>query len=365
MKILYIIPVAYHGGAERIALSLAEKMFNEGHEVSVIALKGPVLLKSDFIDIHALELKNVLMFPFVFLKLLIIYYKFKPDIVHSHIFYSHIICRLIKIFYFRKHVLLSSEHCTLTNIKLSFMKRILFKYTNFLSDGLYNVSKEGVLSYVESNLVKYGDMKCIYNGINTRKFNIKRNIYKKSDFNVKDNEYLFLAVGRLHFQKDYNNLLEALSYYKENYNINFKCLIVGEGPDDIALKEKCKALGLSKNIDFLGVRDDIEYLMNLCDLYILSSLYEGLPTVLIEALASPCLIAATDCGGSKEILDGIIDVVAIRSPKELGKQIHNIISLSNIEKELILKKCVERSKLLFSDDAMKLNWYKEYFKYEL
>lgn len=365
MKILYIIPVAYHGGAERIALSLAEKMLNEGHEVKIIALKGPILLRSDFVNIQALELKNLLMFPFVFLKLLIIYYKFKPDIVHSHIFYSHIICRLMKIFYLKKHILLSSEHCTLTNIKQSIIVRILFKYTNFLSDGLYNVSKEGVLSYEKNNLVEEGKMKCIYNGVSTRKFNIQGVEYKKSDFNVGDDEFLFLAVGRLHFQKDYNNLLEALSYYKENFNARFKCLIVGEGPEEEVLRQKCESLDLSKNIDFLGVRDDVNYLMNLCDLYILSSLYEGLPTVLIEAIASPCLIAATDCGGAKEILEGIVNVVPIRDPKQLANQIHKIMSLPISEKGVLLNKSLNRSKLLFSEDAMKLNWYNEYLRYEL
>ena len=360
MKILYVMPVAFHGGAEKIVVSLADHMVSKGHQVVVVALKGPIKMQSKGIQIQELGLSNILKLPFSFFKLLLIYYRFKPDIVHSHIIYSHLFCRFAKFFYFKKHILFSSEHCTITNAKIGFFKKILFKITNFLSDNIYNVSNEGVCSYEKENLVSIGQMKCIYNGVDLEKFKIVNQIYSKSDFLGQEHDLLFLAVGRLHFQKDYINLLEALTYYKKKFNSKFKCLIVGEGPQEQILKQKCADFGILDNVDFLGVRNDVNYLMKLCDVYILSSLFEGLPTVLIEALSSPCLIASTDCGGSKEILDGITDVVPVQNPIELSNKINALVNLSNVDKRILLEKSSQKAEELFSDKTMKHNWYKEY-----
>lgn len=361
MKILYIVPVIYQGGAERIVLNLAEYMQSQKNEVLIVALKGPLKIDNNSLNIKVLNLKSLLNLPFTFLGLLRIYYNFKPDLVHSHVFYSHFMARIIK-FFLPNHILLCSEHCTLKNIKYPFFNKIFLRITNFLVNKNYNVSKEGTESYIEEKIFKKNEIETIYNGIDINRFSsvkLEKKFYL-DQFNIDDKATIFLCVGRLHYQKDYPTLFYSLSILKKKYNLIFKCLIVGEGEDYEKLKKIVFELNLNNEIVFLGIRDDIPQLMKLCDLYILPSLFEGLPTVLIEALAASCLIVSTDCGGAKEILGNITDVVPTQTPNLLAEKIYSTLNLSNDEINIVKKLSFERAKNLFSLEKMNSNWLKEY-----
>ena len=83
-------------------------------------------------------------------------------------------------------------------------------------------------------------------------------------------------------------------------------LIAGDGPLRSSISQLADDLGLFKRVQFLGMRNDVAELMAAVDAYVMSSAWEGLPMVLLEAAASSLPIVATDVGGNREIVrDGV------------------------------------------------------------
>lgn len=111
------------------------------------------------------------------------------------------------------------------------------------------------------------------------------------------------CVARLHRDKDHRTLLDAVGRLKRSGSApEFRLALIGDGPEHPDLIALTSALGLRDQVRFLGDRDDVDRLMPQLDLLVLSSRTEGLPLVLLEAMACgiPCL--ATGVGGIPDLL---------------------------------------------------------------
>lgn len=116
-------------------------------------------------------------------------------------------------------------------------------------------------------------------------------------------EQVLVAVGRLHPQKDFVSLIRA--FHQLQRELPVKLIILGEGELRSELETEVRERGLTGSVSMPGhVKAPGSYLAN-ADLFVLSSRYEGFPTVLIEALACGCPVVSTDCPtGPHEILEG-------------------------------------------------------------
>lgn len=114
-----------------------------------------------------------------------------------------------------------------------------------------------------------------------------------------------IAVGRIHPDKDYCFLVDALRALPDSYRKRLQVTIVGEGDSvyEAEVKQYAADSGPGPGFNFLGNRSDIPALLDDADLFLMSSVQEGLPISLIEAAVSglPCIV--TDVGGCKEIID--------------------------------------------------------------
>jgi glycosyltransferase involved in cell wall biosynthesis len=112
-----------------------------------------------------------------------------------------------------------------------------------------------------------------------------------------------LGMGRLTTQKDFPTLLQAAAQLRRDRE--FRLLILGEGEDHDQLERLIRELGLTHVASLTGfVKNPFAYLAR-ASLFVLSSAWEALPTVLIEALALGTPVVSTDCqSGPREILDG-------------------------------------------------------------
>ena len=125
----------------------------------------------------------------------------------------------------------------------------------------------------------------------------------RTELGLEPDEFIIGNVGRFDPLKDHSNLLKALSRLAE-CRIRFRCLLIGKGlsPDNTGLVKQINAFGLQDSVLLVGQRSDIPAVMNALDLHVLSSLSEGFPNVLAEAMAcgTPCV--STDVGDALEIV---------------------------------------------------------------
>jgi glycosyltransferase involved in cell wall biosynthesis len=116
------------------------------------------------------------------------------------------------------------------------------------------------------------------------------------------NEFLWIAVGRLEAVKDYTTLLRVLASEPAAAWL----LVLGTGPLEGALVQLAAELGLERRVHFLGFEPNVQRWMQAADGFVLSSRYEGLPMVLLEAGACGLPAVATDVAGTREVIvDGV------------------------------------------------------------
>lgn len=197
-------------------------------------------------------------------------------------------------------------------------------------------------------------IKIIYNGVDT-------NIFHPFDVKRESKRPTVVYVGRIDLFKDIITLLEAVSYTKRRLP-DINCLIYGSCSDiDYAktLVDKVDTLGLENNIKFMGKTSKAAEAYNAGDVVALTSLTEGFPFSIIEAMACGKPIVSTDVGGVKEALEGCGLLVKSRHPKEFSDALVSILTNTDLRLSLS-KNALERARVIFSRDAIVKKYDDEY-----
>lgn len=137
---------------------------------------------------------------------------------------------------------------------------------------------------------------------------------------------VILGVGRLTEQKDFQTLIRAFAILREEMNV--RLIILGDGDERPDLEILTHDLGVDRDIDLPGYLENPYSYMHQASVFVLSSAWEGLPTVLIGALACDCPVVSTDCpGGIREILsDGLYgELVPVGNPQAMADAIRKAI----------------------------------------
>ena len=161
------------------------------------------------------------------------------------------------------------------------------------------ICREIVLKGINKKKVRVID-----NGIdlnNYQRFSSTNSAAIKKELNISSNDFVIGTIGRLTPQKAHHYLLEAVKILK-NRNINIKCIILGEGGLRKPLEELCRKLGLEDMVFLPGYKDDIITALNLMDIFVLTSIDEGLPMVLLEAMATNKAIVTTPVGAIHKLI---------------------------------------------------------------
>ena len=123
----------------------------------------------------------------------------------------------------------------------------------------------------------------------------------------------FVSVGRLDEQKGYTYLLEAAAVLMKR-EPDFRLSIVGDGPLRQSLEQQAASLGLNDTVRFEGQSAEVSRYLHRAHVFVLSSLWEGLPYTIIEAMASGLPVVTTDVGGCRElVIDGETGLVDRKS----------------------------------------------------
>ena len=129
------------------------------------------------------------------------------------------------------------------------------------------------------------------------------------------------TVARLDPVKDLQSLFEALALVRQSLPAAH-LLVVGDGPERGALEARAAQADLAGSIRFLGMRPDVKALLPAADLYVNSSISEGISLTILEAMASGVPVVATSVGGTPEVIDeGAGVLVPARHPQRLAEAI--------------------------------------------
>ncbi len=143
---------------------------------------------------------------------------------------------------------------------------------------------------------KNSNFEVINNGIDPKEYKFNEEIRKniRDELEIKDENILIGHVGRFSPEKNHEFIIEI---FKELYskNKNYRLVLIGTGNTEEKIKEKVKSLNLQEVVKFLGVRKDVKNLLQGFDIFILPSIFEGLPVTLVEAQGAglKCFISDT------------------------------------------------------------------------
>lgn len=140
-------------------------------------------------------------------------------------------------------------------------------------------------------------------------------------------EKIVLAVGNLRWQKDYPNLLQALAILFEKWP-EHRAVIIGSGNDEAQLKKLAVVLGISARISFLGQQPREVVREHLCssEVFVISSVTEGMPKAVIEAMVTSTPVVATSVGALPQILEGAGLVVPPQDSTALADALAQVLS---------------------------------------
>ncbi len=309
--IAFFLAAFSQGGAQSVMVNLANSMAKKGLRIDFIAADctGPFLNQVDS-QVNIIDLKTKRMSRSLFG--LVAYLKqAKPDILLSTQKHTNITACLTKFFLKTKTKIVlresstpskSYEQCTIKNKIVYQIAKLFYPYADYFigqSDGLsrdfmtfYNVLEEKLATIpnpiISKKIIELSEAPCDHPWF-------------------QEETPILMSIGRSCVAKDFATLIRAFSIVRKQKAC--RLIILGAMASENAaifnnLKKLIKELGVAADISFPGFKDNPFPYLRKAKVYVLSSIYEGLPGALIQAMAMGCNVVATDCpNGPKEIID--------------------------------------------------------------
>jgi glycosyltransferase involved in cell wall biosynthesis len=331
MRIAYVLTSLGVGGAEGQVVALAERMALRGHAVSLVVLRPRQAEEWPTpLDVVRLEMRKTPTSLFAGLARSSRFLRgFQPDLLHSHTFYANMTARLLHLLAlltvarrgFTQRRPVAPVISTIHNIYEGRWPRMLaYRLTDPLSRHTTAVSQAAAARFVRLKALSVRKSSVVTNGIDTAEFapNLERRSSLRARMGVEE-EFVWLAAGRIAAAKDYPNLLRAFARVHA-VAADARLWIAGEavGNDLTAIKALTAELGLADAVRWLGLRHDMPALLDAADGFVLASAWEGMPLAVGEAMAMEKPVVATDVGGVRELVGEAGLIAAAKSPEELA-----------------------------------------------
>jgi glycosyltransferase involved in cell wall biosynthesis len=327
MKILYIIGGLGRGGAERQLFYLARGVARLA-DVTVVSFSGPnAALLPEFERLAGVQTVlcrkrtglDLMLIP----RLVAVLRRERPVIVHTYLrtagYWGRVAAYLsgvpIRIASERNVEIKRGRLANLLDrILVSVTDRVVVNATA-IRDHLITV--EGIDS---------ARIEVIHNGVPASQALLEPDLRTvRRELEIEKFEHVVAFIGRLVPQKNPGLFLEmAQAVLRSGLKCGF--LLVGDGPLRTTLREQARNLGIEESVRFIGVRNDMHSILGVIDLLVLTSDWEGLPNVVLEALAAGVPAVGTNVGGVGELLtDGVTGYVV--PPRDLSTLVNRVIRI--------------------------------------
>ena len=310
-RVAIFVPGLYGGGAERVAVNLAKGMARRSYAIDLVVAEaeGPYLAEG-LNPVRLVELNSrhlPILRTMASLPALVRYLRRERPAALLSVLHGNFVALWARHLAGIPLRLVISEHNT-----FSIRTRTLSRFHRWLTpqlvkrfypwaDGIVAVSKGVADDLTQVVDLPEGHIRIIYNPIITPELRAKAQMPLEHPWYQSGEPPVVVAVGRLTEQKDFSSLLKAFAQVQRARPV--RLIILGEGEERRALEMLVRQLGLSEDVSLPGfVANPYPYLVH-ASLFVLSSRWEGLPTVLVEALYCGVPVVATDCpSGPREIL---------------------------------------------------------------
>lgn len=217
-------------------------------------------------------------------------------VIHSHGYKPSFFCMLMH-FLFGIQYVITCHLWFVPNLKMRF-NVFLDKLSMIFAKKVIAVSHP-IAKEIKSWKLLKRKVYVINNGVDIEKYATYKKSYceknLRKDLGISDNSYVVGTLGRLTDQKAHQILIKAAyNILRERNDVEF--LIAGEGPNERNLKRLCESYNISERFHFVGYRSDAINILQLLDIFILCSIDEGLPIILLEAMSVGKPIITTDVG---------------------------------------------------------------------
>lgn len=348
--IALFIPSLNGGGAERVMISLAKEFSRRGFKVDLVVstTTGPYLKEvPDAVNLKNLDCSRVL---FSVLKLAQYMRKERPHVLMSTMNHANVVAIISGLISFSPVKVIVREANTVTTALKASSKladKVILRLLKVLYPRAANIicPSHGIAADLEFQLnIPKDKLKVIYNPLDIKHVSLLA-AEKSPHPWIEAGENIILGVGRLAKQKDFDTLIEAFSIVKDCSDVPVKLVILGEGEDRDKLQNHIDRLGLKDCTDLPGFVENPYPFIKHSRCYVLSSLWEGLPNVLIQALALGTPAVATDCpSGPVEILESGKwgELVAMSQPEEMAHAILRVLGKAENNNSLVKNYCLEK-----------------------
>ncbi|MBP7507945.1 MAG: glycosyltransferase [Prolixibacteraceae bacterium] len=292
-KILLAIGSSEIGGAQNIFLSCAGEFVKLGHVVEVALPEGPLSDQAKLlgIPIHTINFTSILSV----LRIKRMLQKGNYDIINTYLTKCGLLVSFVNFLY--KNPICCTLLNAITHEKLIRIQKLIYPLMYHLfqmfCDGIIVNSNANKQHFVDTAKIKESHIQVIYSGIDEKRFKNNTqslNLAKKIVIGI---------VGRLSMEKGPVYLINALEFLKD---IDYECMIVGDGPLRNDLEKRVDELGLNKRVKFFGFQKEVAQFIKKMDVVVVPSLNETFGLTIVEAFLMKKVVIASNVGGIPELV---------------------------------------------------------------
>lgn len=259
----------------------------------------------------------------------------KPDIVHSQS-WSGIDTAIARLIGGRVHLVHSEHGRNFPHLESEpTTRRIARRALYHFADKVFAVSNEVRDHYCRQTGYSPERMSVIPNGIDVSRIDEADGGGAREEFGIAGDDFVIGTVARLDATKDTITLARAFAkLHQSHHNPKFKLLIVGDGSERAKLEAFAADQGLTTSVIFAGLRQDVPRLLKAMNVFALSSLSEGMPITVLEAMAAGLPVVATKVGAlpdlAEEGLTGFL--VEPEQPEAIAERLAELLANPELAK---------------------------------
>ena len=376
-KIIYIITKSNWGGAQKYVYDLATSAKEKNDVLVLHGGEGLLAEKLDEAGVKRIQINKLNRDVNIFgeiniLKIIIdIFYKERPDIIHVNSSKTGGLGAFAGRVVGTKQIIFTAHGLPFNEDRPKWQKTIIkfFTYLTVVLSHKTIVISEKEMKQVEDWPLTSGKFEMIHNGVNGIQFFNReeaRELLSEKIGLKTEKEIMWVGtISELTKNKGLKYAIKAIKKLKKSLEHGWDGIfvIIGSGEDRGYLESIIQKRGLEKNVFFAGFIEDAPKYLKAFDVFLLSSVKEGLPYVLLESGLAENAVVATEVGGIKEIVDDMKNGILIRpkGKKEIANALAFYTKNENIQKEFG-KKLREKIQKEFSTEKMVRKTFELYEK---